>query len=389
VHYDYRMIRLLLALACLFHAVAWAEEPEPVSEQEQQQQLEQVRTRIEALAQAIDDKKSRQGELQRGLEESEKALQQAQARVRKTRAQIDEQRARVAASQDEQHKAEARARAHREALARQVRAAYIIGKQGQAKLLLSQDDSQRLGRVLTYYDYLNRARGQKIHEIALQVDHLVAVAARLTQDQNTLNALRTQQEQELQSLKDSRAQRSDALNKLKRQLADAEEELGTLQQTEKDIQKLLETLKDSLSDIPVDLGDNDKPFPEQKGKLPWPVRGKLLAAYGEPKAGGRMNWNGYWIAAGEGAGIKAVARGRVAYVGWMHRYGLIIVLEHDAGYFSLYGHNQNVAKAVGDWVAAGDVIASAGNSGGYDQTGVYFEVRKGTQPVNPKAWLAK
>src|SRR3546814_5500854 len=93
-------------------------------------------------------------------------------------------------------------------------------------------------------------------------------------------------------------------------------------------------------------------FTSLKGKLPWPVRGALLAQYGEAKAGGRLRWNGHWIAAREGAPIQAVAQGRIVYVGWMHRYGLIVLIEHDGGYFTLYGHCQTADVQLGDSVRA-------------------------------------
>ena len=87
--------------------------------------------------------------------------------------------------------------------------------------------------------------------------------------------------------------------------------------------------------------------------------------------------------------MHASARGRVAYVGWLSSYGLIVVLQHDKGYFTLYGHNSAVSRTAGEWVSAGDVIAQAGNTGGYERTGLYFEVRKGTEPMDPKDWLGR
>src|SRR3546814_5696902 len=66
------------------------------------------------------------------------------------------------------------------------------------------------------------------------------------------------------------------------------------------------------------------------------------AQYGEAKAGGRLRWNGHWIAAREGAPIQAVAQGRIVYVGWMHRYGLIVLIEHDGGYFRSEEHTSEL-----------------------------------------------
>ena len=126
---------------------------------------------------------------------------------------------------------------------------------------------------------------------------------------------------------------------------------------------------------------------QQRGRLPWPLKGPLLARYGEDKADPRLSWKGLWIGADEGTPVRAVARGRVAYTGWMSRYGLIVVLEHENGYLTLYGHAATSTRSTGETVAAGDVIATAGDTGGYDKPGLYFEIRKGTDPLNPRDWL--
>ena len=79
----------------------------------------------------------------------------------------------------------------------------------------------------------------------------------------------------------------------------------------------------------------------------------------------------------------------MVYVGWLHRYGLIVLVEHDGGYYSLYGHAQTATVKVGDMLRAGQVLARAGDTGGHEQPGVYFELRKGTQAIDPRQWLAR
>jgi murein hydrolase activator len=148
-------------------------------------------------------------------------------------------------------------------------------------------------------------------------------------------------------------------------------------------------VQEAVSGLPPTDTYSDKPFSGQRGKLPWPARGKLIARYGQPKAGGKLSWKGHWIGAAEGAPVRAVARGRVVYVGWMHRYGLIVLVEHDGGYYSLYGHAQSATVSVGDSLRAGQVLARAGSTGGHEQPGVYFELRKGTKPIDPRQWLAR
>ncbi|HUP91433.1 MAG TPA: peptidoglycan DD-metalloendopeptidase family protein [Solimonas sp.] len=382
--------RLLCALALALLLAAPASGQNSAEAKQNQQQLDRVRNRIQALQRTIERNKVQQDELARSIEASEQQLGGIAAQVRKIQGDVDAQQGRVREVEQQQARAQAELAAERHVLGRQVRAAYAIGKQGQAKLLLNQGDSQKLGRVLTYYDYLNRARTTRVADIDRQLRQIAELASQLHQQITALTALKQTQEQALVQQRSAQAQRAQMLSRLRERLSDELDELKQLQDNEKAIHQLLESLRDVLADIPVDLGGSDQqPFPGLKGRLPWPARGKLLATYGQAKAGGRLAWNGLWIDAPEGAPVKAVAKGRVAYVGWMHRYGLIVIVEHEGGYFSLYGHNQSVAKGAGDGVAAGEVIAAAGSTGGHEQPGVYFEVRKGTTPINPQDWLVK
>lgn len=266
-----------------------------------------------------------------------------------------------------------------------MRASYIIGQRGQTKLALNQDSGQRMALVMTYYDYLNRARARRIEKILDQVQALAALSEKLKRETAELDVTRSRHEGTLAALEALRAERQDMVERLRQRIAGGEEELHQLQADEKHLTRLMRELRKTLSDIPMDLGA--LPFTKLKGKLPWPLRGPLLAQYGQAKSGSRLRWNGLWIAGPEGASVKAIAPARVAYTGWMHRYGLIAVLEHEGGYYSLYGHNQSVTVAVGDWVQPGDVISTVGATGGHEKNGLYFELRKGTDPINPAPWL--
>jgi murein hydrolase activator len=319
------------------------------------------------------------------LEDSERRFTALQAELAALRREIAERTALRRKTELQRRELEQQQARNRDVLARQVRAAYVIGQRGPTKLVLNQDRGQRLSRVMTYYDYLNRARVERIAAIAEQARALDELVARLKQQAAELEATRGRHQGTLTALEAVRAQRHETIQSLRRRITGEEGELKRLQSDEKELSRLLSELGTALRDIPGNLGS--KPFATLKGRLPWPLRGKLLARFGEAKAGGRLKWNGLWIAGSEGEAVKAVARGRVAYVGWMHAYGLIVVLEHEGGYYSLYGHNQSVAVGVGDWVQPGDVISGVGATGGHEKTGLYFELRKGTEPISPRQWF--
>lgn len=319
------------------------------------------------------------------LEDAERRFTALTSELAALRKQIAGQAALRRRTELQRRQAEAALNEQRAILARQVRAAYVIGQRGQAKLVLNQDKGAQLSRVMTYYDYLNRARAERIGRILEQARRLEELAARVRQQTAELEATRGRHQGTLTALEAVRDERQEMVRMLGERIAGEEGELQQLRADERELSRLIKELGTALRDIPANLGA--KPFAKLKGRLPWPVRGKLLARYGDPKVGGRLRWNGLWIAGSEGEPVRAVARGRVAYVGWMHAYGLIVVLEHEGGYYSLYGHNQTVAVSIGDWVQSGDLLATVGATGGHQKTGLYFELRKGTEAVNPRLWF--
>lgn len=128
-------------------------------------------------------------------------------------------------------------------------------------------------------------------------------------------------------------------------------------------------------------------FKALRGQLRLPVRGDLVARFGSKRGEGN-SWKGLFIRAVEGAEVKAVAGGRVVFAEWLRGFGNLIIVDHGDQYMTIYGNNQAVLKHAGDAVKTGDVIASAGNSGGNEQSGLYFEMRHLGRAFDPLAWIS-
>ena len=150
-------------------------------------------------------------------------------------------------------------------------------------------------------------------------------------------------------------------------------------------QSLVDSLRQAMQDVPAELMQG-KRFSALKGRLLWPVGGKLLNYYGQPRAGGHLHWEGDLIAAPSGTAVRAISQGRVVYADWMPHFGLLVIIDHGEGYLSIYAHNQNVTRQVGDYVKAGETIASLGDSGGQDGPALYFELRHGNTTLDPRRW---
>lgn len=365
-----------------------ADVPSASDIRKKEQELQQVKGKIDSLRSQLQRERGKKDELGDALETAEKKLADAQAKLRAIRREVAAQNERIRANQAQQAEAQYRLGEQRAVLARQVRAAYVMGNRARTQLWLSQDDTARIGRVLAEYDYVNRARADQVAAVQGELDKIAALQAQLIDERARLESLEMEQTQALNTLEKSRIERQNTLAQIEKSIASSEGELRQAQADEAEVKKLLETLREALASIPGDF-DGSKPFLQQRGKLPWPLRGAIIADYGSPKADGRLSWNGRWIAAKEGSAVRAIARGRVAYVGWLQRYGLIVILEHGGGYFTLYGHCATSTPTAGETVDAGQVIATAGNTGGHDRSGVYLELRKGSTALDPREWLGK
>jgi septal ring factor EnvC (AmiA/AmiB activator) len=260
----------------------------------------------------------------------------------------------------------------------------MIGRQEEIKLLLNQTNPAGLGRTLAYYGYFARERSGKIDIIRNQMMRLEQLVADIDQQSTQLKALADDASREMAALEHARAERADALAALTKQVASGNQELGRLKREEQAVESLVADLARVMRDFPVDAQQS---FDRMRGKLPWPVQGRVTAHFQEQHANAApgMRWNGEMIEAARGAKVRAPYFGRVVYADWLQGLGLLLIIGHSGGYMTLYGHAEVLYKSVGDWVAPGDVIAALSDAGAAPQ--LYFEIREGRKTVDPKAWL--
>lgn len=351
-------------------------------------ELDQLRNRIERLQKGlnktIDQRDSEREEL-RKLDVEIGALVRA---LRDLDRRLRTQSARLETLRKQQRSAKSQQQQQHDTLAQQIRATFAMGRQEYVKLLLNQDDPTAVSRVLTYYQYLGRARAQQIAGTRVVLDKLRNLKEDVEQQRRELQALRTAKVQRKQALEAAHARRSKIVAALGRRVHDQTQEITRLQADEQRLQRLLEHLQDYLAGVPRDPSFDSR-FRDFRGKLPLPTQGRFLAHFGEPKKSGNLRWKGVLLGGREGQDVISVARGRVAFADWLRGFGLLLILEHGDGYMTLYGYNQSLYTQVGDWVEAGQVIASLGNTGDVPEAGVYFEIRHQGQPRDPQQWLRK
>lgn len=351
-----------------------------------EQELEEVRERISALKKSMDEAAEERDRLAGELQELEVAISEQRMRLK----EIERDRQYTASKKkrldDELAEREQHLDAESEALAAQVRTAYMSGSQEKIKLLLNQRDPATLGRLMAYYRYLNDYRAENIEAVIGQIRKLDELRAQIAAEEARLTALAQARYDELGRLNASQEDRAAVLASLRKKIANEGMEVEQLAAQEKDLTRLIAELSSILSDYPI---SSEQPFSEHKGRLTWPVAGTLLHDFGQPRVGGNIKWNGVVLAAPRGREVRAVYHGRVAFADWLAGMGLLVIVDHGEGYMTLYGYNETVLKNTGDWVAPGDVIATVGDSGGQSQASLYFELRRGTKPENPRRWVTK
>jgi septal ring factor EnvC (AmiA/AmiB activator) len=127
-------------------------------------------------------------------------------------------------------------------------------------------------------------------------------------------------------------------------------------------------------------------FESLRGRLSAPIAGTVAARFGAKRADGPV-WKGMFIKAPEGTDVRAIGPGRIVHAQWMRGWGNMIIVNHGGEYLSIYGFNETLLKHVGDSVKAGEVIATAGSTGGNGESGLYFELRHLGKPIDPAGWV--
>jgi septal ring factor EnvC (AmiA/AmiB activator) len=322
------------------------------------------------------------------LQTTEQRIGESMRRLREITGKLAQQQQHLEALDEKQRLEQSALDIERGALARQMRAAYAMGRQERLKILLNQQDPAMVSRVLLYYDYFNRARMERMMAIEEALQRLRQTKQEIAAEEQRLRELESRELAEKERLDQTRGLRQQVISALASDIQNKGQKLSDMKKDEQQLQALVKRLQQELVNLPLDDDANSRPFGSLKGKLRWPTKGRLGASFGTPKSGG-LKWDGVMISAPEGEEVKAVHHGRVAFADWLRGFGLLLIIDHGEGYMTLYGHNQSLFKETGEWVSQDEPVALVGNSGGRLNSGVYFGIRREGRPVNPKKWCRR
>ena len=383
-----RCRRYLLPLSCLsVFSISIAVLAATDTTEQNTAALESLRAQIKEVESSIQDAASQSENLLRELQRNEAASVKTAAVIADVQSKITAKKNALSKLKAQQAAREASLKSEQTLLARQIRVAYASGRNDYIKLLLNQEDPALVGRVLAYHRYVNRARSRRIDTVETVLANIIANQQAIVMETQRLEQLQLSEQSRLDEYHTYRQSRSKAIKHLQAYAHKQNKELQILQRNEEELALLIAKLRQRESI--VELYENMPPFDSLKGRLAWPVKGEFTHRFGQRKKGGKLTWQGVTIRAQNGADIHAVSTGKVIFADWFRNMGLLLILDHGDGYMSLYSHNQSLRKKSGDWVSTGEVIASAGDTGGQQDSALHFQIRKNGAPKDPALWCRK
>jgi septal ring factor EnvC (AmiA/AmiB activator) len=373
--------RYLLAIALLSAALAL-----PAAQQDRkraEQDLRALTERLERVQRQVAQDAVEKDRMNRDLRQAERSVSNARGSLRELRNQRADRAARRQKLVEQRAATESTRRQHLADLARQLRSAYFMGRNEPLKLLLNQRSSSEISRNLTYYGYFGRMRAGQIAKLNQDVAEIEELTASIDAEDAELARLEQQQKDKVGELDDARRQRGVVLASLEKESRSRADQLARMKKDKQNLEGLLKRLSKASEAAPF---DPNAPFARQRGKLAWPVAGRVAVDYGQT-IGLELRSDGIEIETDRGAEVRAVQEGQVLYADWLPGRGLVIIVDHGQGYWTLYGHNEQLFRQKGAQVKAGEVIATVGDSGGRKTPGLYFEIRRATKPVDSRGWF--
>ncbi|MDX1298540.1 MAG: murein hydrolase activator EnvC [Pseudomonas sp.] len=384
-----------------------------------QKQLDAARADVSELKQLLEKLQQEKSGVQKDLKKTESEMGQLEKQVKSLQQDLKHSEEEIQRLDSEKKKLQGARLEQQRLIGIQARAAYQSGRQEYVKLLLNQQNPEKFSRTLTYYDYLSEARMEQLGAFNETLRQLANVEMEIVNQQNQLLEQKSALDGRREQLASVRNERQLALAKLSKEFSARDQKLKARQQEQANLARVLKTIEATLarqareaeaarqqallaereaqSRSPAKAASSGPlvssgasfggPFAKARGKLPWPVNGRLVARYGTPRGGdARTKWDGVLIGAAAGSQVQAVHGGRVVFADWLRGAGLLVILDHGNGYLSLYGHNQSLLKNAGDVVKAGEAISTVGNSGGQETSALYFAIRQQGRPIDPAQW---
>lgn len=347
--------------------------------------LARAQERVADIQKQIESSRSALTQGQQRLRKAERDAGEIASKLRQLKVRERELAKKLSRIQTERDSLARKIETQKSALARDARHAWLLGREQQLRLWLNASDPQAIARMSRYFEYIEKDRKQRLDAFQVAGVELAQLETKVAAEQKQLDGARAELKDREREMLAARTERKKAVAELTADLRSQKDELGRRKADAAALTRLFSSVREVFRDVPPEAIGS--PLKQRKGKLRWPVAGRLAAKFGSPVAEGKLTLNGIVIAANEGSDVRAVHAGRVVFSEWLHGYGQLVIIDHGDSYLSAYGYNQSLLRAVGDWVKEGDAVATVGTSGGHGNPGLYFEIRQSGEPQNPARWL--
>jgi septal ring factor EnvC (AmiA/AmiB activator) len=367
------------------------------------QKIERERRNLEKIKEEIQEKKRRAQEAEKKKETIMQTLQDLDDRLQVAHQErLDIARKLQQKDQDLQKiNAEVLARRadigqRRESIRARLRAQYLEGRFGYVKALLSAEDYQSLQRRFQYLSAVSKREYDLMEVYREDMAELQEIERQRADARNAILGYKQNTERKMVEIQALKRQKKIVLARIIEQKESYERAAGELERSAGRVDSLLKDLEERRRAAAITRPSTKKeqhatlrPF---KGILQWPADGEIVSFFGRQKHPNFQTYvqrKGIEIRTVDGSPIRAVMSGTVAYADWLKGYGLVMILDHGNGFFSLYAHASRLLSRVGDTVKAGYVIGETGDTGLAGESTLYFELRQGAEPVDPLLWLTK
>lgn len=341
-------------------------------------ELKALSTKIQELNKRKLEQEGEVGALQLQLRDMEKRIAQNQKKLKSLKREIKQSKGNVVRLNKEVDAQQSKQAVASEELAQMLKQQFKTGFVKPNQQLLQPSAAEKYLLNLKLLDYARSAQAEQVRMSGRMLESLKSLEEKAHSELAKLERLEAKSAQTQRDLKQTKNDRSRTISKLDKSLHSSQKELENLDANRRQLTELLERLRFAANN-PELLAQGETDFASLRGKLNWPVNGKVIKTSQAP---------GVTIYAPEGRKVRAISQGRVVFSDWMRGFGLLVIIDHGNGYMSLYGHNQSLFKQLGDWVEAGAAIATIGASGGHAEAGLYFEIRQEAKPLDPRSWCS-
>ncbi len=354
----------------------------------QQNQLDHIVQQIKNIRSNLLANHHHRNSLQQQLDQIETQYGEASKQLQVTEQEINARTQKVTKLTKSSLTNQKQIQNHQQSLLQQLRLTYFLQSQDPIKVFLNQQDWEHAQRMLNYYRTLNRYRFSQIQQLQENLNQINSSEQDLLSQIQELKKLKQQQQEQEQKLVEMKNNRAQLIASINLAIHDQRQQLIHLTANKQQLEHTLANLQTTATQQKIVYNNNNKPFMSLRGHLPWPTKGAILHYFNTSIANSELKWSGELIAAPDEQPVYAIASGTVVFSKWLEGYGLLIIINHGDGYMSLYGRNHSLYKHEGDNVSAGDLIATVGQSGGYDKPALYFAIRYNAKPLDPNQWCA-